>query len=726
MGLKQVQEPHNRRMQRGKRRRIISIRLIVTLATVVLLSGSILGVGMVTERNTRTTLQNELQVRLTMLAGNLSQLSSSALLSDFPELTLHPLVKELESRHPELAFVVVIDHEHRVQGHSDVRSLGSTYELPSDLTPMPGTEDLPNGSKMLENSEILVAVDNVKHPNGETIGQALVGLHRSYIDKMVTRARQKALLITSVLLVVGVVLALVLMSVLLRPLTAIRAGLERIGRGDLDTPLRVRDRTEFGLLAESMNEMAKALKAAQSEMVEKERLAHEMDLAKEIQGSLLPSSKVETDGFTILGANHAAAEVGGDYVDILRLADGRVGLAIADVAGKGLVGCLVMSMLAALLRSMKDAYDSPAQLLVALDRQLRDSLRPGVFVTMFYGILDPRRNRVICASAAHSPLLHYVARERKAHWHYSKAIPLGVVRSGDLFASTLEEQVVDLGAGDLLFQFTDGVNEAWEPTGAEEFGFDRIREVVERHASRGAAAVVKEVRDRLQVWMGGKPRFDDETILVVHREASTAVSDTTPRQTPGVLGGQDLGQLWALRRGAPHLAFAADLEKLGAIKTWLHQCPDLRGLTEMEFGILEYGLYELCANIVEHGYGGDSQKIVDVWWISNVEEVFGDSGADPSGTSFLERVRTGAFLVRDYGTPFNPTERTSTSLDDPATRKRGRGLGLAIIREAMSGVCYAAASRYGNITVMQFNPLKHRKAKEDSNEPRTKERNLIR
>ena len=706
------------------KRRIISIRLIVTAAAGVLISGSVLGVGGVAEHHSRMALEGEIQVRLVMLAGNLSQLSSSALLSAFPELTLHPLVKELESRHPELAFIVVTDHENRVQGHADVRSLGSTYQLPKDLTTVAASGTLGSGAMILGNAEILVAACDVKHPNGESIGQALVGLHRSYIDSRIEEARQKQILITSILLVVGVASAMVLMSVLLRPISAIRAGLERVGRGDLDTPLRLRDRTEFGLLAESMNEMAQALKSAQSQMVEKERLAHEMELAKEIQRSLLPSSTVQCAGFSIVGTNQAAAEVGGDYVDILRLADGRVGLAIADVAGKGLAGCLVMSMLAVLLRSMKDSYGSPADLLVALDHQLRDSLRPGAFVTMFYAILDPSTGRVVYASAAHSPLLHYVATDRKAHWRHSRAVPLGVVRSGDLFRSTLEEQELHLGAGDLLFQFTDGVNEAWEPTGTEEFGFDRIQHLVQHYAAQGTAVLTDAVHRELKSWTGGLPRLDDETLLIVHREAASTPS-TLAAQPPdqhAVLPTGVVDALWALRNTGAHLVFPADLQELSAIRDWLRRCPGLRDLSETHLGLLEYGLYELCANIVEHGYGGNATRKVDVWWIPNVGGLWLEAAPGGAARSAADAVRLGAFLVRDHGRPYNPVTTPTRSLDDPKVRKRGRGLGLHIIHEVMSSVSYSAETRHGNITFMKFNPSMHKqKEEEDRNGARSRE-----
>src|SRR5262249_38128343 len=152
-------------------------------------------------------------------------------------------------------------------------------------------------------------------------------------------------------------------------------------RGDLDHPIRLGGHSELGLLADAVDDMAVALQKAQAEMLERERLSREVELAREIQRSLLPPHPVTAGAFDVRGDQRAAAEVGGDYWDVLPLPDGRVGIAIADVAGKGLGGCLVMSMLSALLRALRRSYTTPAAMLVALDAELSQTLRPGVFVT---------------------------------------------------------------------------------------------------------------------------------------------------------------------------------------------------------------------------------------------------------------------------------------------------------------------------------------------------------
>src|SRR5262249_50265734 len=216
----------------------------------------------------------------------------------------------------------------------------------------------------------------------------------------------------------------------------------------LDSPIHVTDRTELGLLADAINEMSGRLRRAQVDMLERARLSHEVDLARGIQRSLLPARPAEAGPFLIAGDQRAAAEVGGDYYDVLRLSDGRVAVAVADVSGKGLAGCLVMSMLSALLRALRNDHASPSALLCALDERLSETLRPGTFVTMFYGIVDPGRRRLTFASAGHNPLLVYRHASRTVERVEDHGVPLAAVRGGAIRA-TLRDQTMVLGPGDV-------------------------------------------------------------------------------------------------------------------------------------------------------------------------------------------------------------------------------------------------------------------------------------
>jgi HAMP domain-containing protein len=241
--------------------RTISIRWIVTLAAIALLLVSMVGVGLIGERHTRKVLTSEIEARISVMARNLAALGSSALFADYPELTLHPIMRRMQDQHPELALVVVVDHENRIKGHVDARVIGSEFVAPVNLRPRETLVECGPTESMLENTTLLVAEAGITHATGGTLGKAFVAIPKSYIETAVTQARVQQLIVISAILLVGIALAMILMSVLLRPIGVLLDGIKRIGRGDLDNPIDLRDRTEFGLLAKHLNSMVQELKS---------------------------------------------------------------------------------------------------------------------------------------------------------------------------------------------------------------------------------------------------------------------------------------------------------------------------------------------------------------------------------------------------------------------------------------------------------------------------------
>ncbi len=662
---------------------VLSIRWIFTGAAIALTSVSVIGVGGLAERDARKALARELRTRLLLESRNLALTSSRALVSEFPELMLTPILSEVRDERPELAFAVVVDHAGIIRGHADARRIGEEFALPSNLKAEGHAVELGDREMFATSGALLVAATPVRQPGGERIGTALVAMRKAYLDGLIDENRHKQIMLMAALLVTGIVASTVLVSLLLRPIGALREGLERIGRGDLETPVRLTGGTELTRLAETMNEMSTRLRDAQVERAEKERLANDVELAREIQSSLLPSGDLKVDRFLIEGAHQAAAEVGGDFYDIFPLADGRVALAIADVSGKGLAGCLVTSMLAALLRAFRDDVTSPKALLVRLEENLRDSLRPGTFITMFYAILNPRTGSLKFASAGHSPLVVWRAATGSVEWYRTSGIPIGAVRTG-AFAKTLRDRTVRLRAGDLALQYTDGINEAFDVTGEHQFGFDRLEATAVAAAPRGCRAVLDAIRADVRRWSGDHPPHDDETLLVVG-PAQPAAGPREPGAAEAVLA--------RARRQGSHLRLRADLKALEDLRAWMRLCPGLGALCAREVAVAEVGLYEACANIVEHGYGEDSSRGFDLWWIPEATD-----GSKASGI----------FVLADQGRAFRPDGPPNVDLRDPAVRRRGRGLGLEIIHGAMSRVSYHPDTPAGNVTILGFDPAKIR------------------
>lgn len=696
-------------------RKVISIRLIIGAATAALLAMSLIGFAWVAERNSRMTLTSEIESRLLLEARNLATSSVDALLSSYPELTLCPLVKEIQEDRPDLAFVLVLDHENRIQGHLDLEAIGSDFTQQSELRPLNTSHELKEREAILGDSGLLVAAVPAIHANGKFLGTALVGLKKSYVDEVVARPRRSYLMVTVVLLIAGITCATILLSLLLRPVSALRAGLERIGRGDLDTPVELADKTEFGLLAESVNAMAGELQVSQRQLVEKERLGHEMDLAHEMQQSLLPEGSVQFGDYTCAGSYQAATEVGGDFFDVFRLDGDKLGLVMADVSGKGLRGCLVTSMLAVLFRSLRDLHTSPASLLVDLEESLQPYLAPGMFVTIFYGILDSTTDELTHASAAHCPaLVHRAGGETE--WFKTRGVPLGVLKGGAL-KKTLKDQVIQLAAGDLVVLFTDGLNEAWHPERREEFGFDRVASTVAAAAADGHEAVIDHLNESARLWANPEPLGDDLTLLVLQSLPAAARQKPAPAKTlAGVSMISPQEQLHEMLADVDHLTLPADLEQIRQLRPWLESCADFQRFSAKDRIRVESGLFEICANIVEHGYTRDEPHSIDVWWLPMVTVPAGSvsppepPAAAPEAPSTGDEAATtlsperGYFIICDQGTNYDPRTWEPKDLSKSEVRRRGRGLGLHIVLSSTRDIVYSPETPAGNLTMLRFEP----------------------
>ena len=245
------------------RRSIFSIRWIVAGAVAVLTTLVVLGVTGVMERKTRSVLMEEIESRLLIQSRNLAVAGANALLTEYPELLLAPMVKEMRAEQPELALVVVVDRSGTIQGDSDVRRIGTPFAMPTHLTPVVSTVTRKQDELLSENLDMLLVSAPIRDLTGRQLGNALVGVRRSHIDEAVDRVGREQYLVLAAFLIAGVAASILLLSVLLRPIEVLRAGIERVGRGELGARVELRDRTEFGLLADAINDMSTRLEKAQ-------------------------------------------------------------------------------------------------------------------------------------------------------------------------------------------------------------------------------------------------------------------------------------------------------------------------------------------------------------------------------------------------------------------------------------------------------------------------------
>ncbi len=250
------------------------------------------------------------------------------------------------------------------------------------------------------------------------------------------------------------------------------------------------------------------------EAEERERELRERDLrtAAAIQTHLRPREFPDISDVEIEALSHPSLHIGGDYYDVVKVDDRRWGFVIADVSGKGAAAALVMTECRATMRLCAEGEPSPAAALKRVNRHLQPDMRPGMFVALFYGILDLDTKVLRFCRAGHEPpILVRASGEMKLLPGEGLAIGLD---DGPLFDEMLEEHQVQLGAGDVLALYTDGITEVCSPEG-DEFGRDRLAQTLERNIDHPLAEIVRTVDRYTRNFCVHAPRHDDTTLLLV-------------------------------------------------------------------------------------------------------------------------------------------------------------------------------------------------------------------
>jgi serine phosphatase RsbU (regulator of sigma subunit) len=260
-------------------------------------------------------------------------------------------------------------------------------------------------------------------------------------------------------------------------------------------------------------EAYEALKAAQVQLIEKERLERELQVAREIQMSILPQVLPPLPGYEFGGLMVPARAVGGDFYDLIPLDDDRVGIVIGDVSDKGVPSALFMAQIHALIRAEADVDASPPQVLTRANRQLVEIGEPLLFATVLYGILHRATGSFAYARAGHEPPILVAKPDAPKVTAWGAGQPLGL-----LPAPLLDEQSVTIAPGGTLLLYTDGISDGRSPAG-EDFGRDRVLSSAGSLYGAPGQAVCDGLWQRLSAFQRDAPQQDDVTLVAVHRNA---------------------------------------------------------------------------------------------------------------------------------------------------------------------------------------------------------------
>jgi phosphoserine phosphatase RsbU/P len=239
----------------------------------------------------------------------------------------------------------------------------------------------------------------------------------------------------------------------------------------------------------------------------------ELALARDVQQHLLPSRFPAFARAEVEVLSQPSQQLGGDYYDVLTVDERHCGLVIADVSGKGAPAALMMAACRASLRLCAPGELSPAAVLRRVNRALQPDMPPGMYITLFYGILNLDTLSLRFCRAGHEPALLLRAEGGPPGLLADGGLALGLAPD-ELFEGALDEGRVVLAPGDLLALYTDGINEACNASG-EEFGRERLADTLRRHQREPLPEILRRFDRYLRQFCTLAPRHDDRALLVL-------------------------------------------------------------------------------------------------------------------------------------------------------------------------------------------------------------------
>lgn len=500
-------------------KRGIGLKVKVLVGILLLIAAVMGGVTWVVRQRVETTLLDQIVIRGRALARGLAANAGEAVTTgDGVRLGL---LVDLAQRQDEGIYAVSVnDAAGVVLSHSDFRQERKPYERPGTAeVQKQGTGLIARyflgGQEVLDFEEPILLAGAAR--GGDTpVGAAHIIYSLAPITQVVTDTLRLILLVAGAGLLLVSVFILILVNRVTAPIHRLAQAAELVGTGELDIHLTVRRRDELGMLGAAFNHMASNLKRARSELIVKERLQNEMEIAQRIQNMLVPKAAPRLPGYSVGMLYRAAEEVSGDYFDFIDLGRGQWGMTVADVSGKGVPGALVMAQTRALLRSSAGIGLSPAKTLSRTNLLLYRDLPENMFVTLSYLVLDTTKRSVTLSRGGHLAAIIYRAATRTCELEMPTGIAIGI-SDPETFDLMLTERGVRLAPGDFILMYTDGVDEATNLQ-QELFGSQRLIAALNGASQLTAPEIVGAVEQAIQGFVGTAPQNDDITMILLKVE----------------------------------------------------------------------------------------------------------------------------------------------------------------------------------------------------------------
>jgi serine phosphatase RsbU (regulator of sigma subunit) len=468
--------------------------------------------------------KSEIEKSIVFQGRNFALSSEKSLLRSDPEFELYPFVNRILSSSTNITSVIITDSNGYIQGDKELKNISKPLQFDYAHHYTVQSSILGEQETLSQDRDTYVFKTPVKSSD-KHIGYVYLVYSKHELHSLIRRAMIITLVCGVVAFVLGIVLALVLFRRISQPMDVLMEGVNTIAEGDLEARIELSTRNEFSVLADSFNNMASRISAAQEELIMKERMERELEIAHDIQSTLIPSVIHEPPGFNVGTYYKSATEVGGDYLDIIPIDSDNIAFIMADVSGKGVPGLVVMAMLKVIAQDLAKKGISPKEVVRQLNTTISENIQETMFVTLFFAVLNSDTGKLSFSNAGHNPLLVYNQDNQTSLYYKMKGPPLGVYTDEE-FVELIEQYELSIKPGDLVLQYTDGLNESQKEDGVQ-FSLDRMATICNECAGSGARALVERLVEAEVAFRGESAQTDDITLLALSASAAERVEHTT-------------------------------------------------------------------------------------------------------------------------------------------------------------------------------------------------------
>ncbi len=520
-------QPEKARLFMG---RMFTLRVKFSVYTFLIMLVIIAGSYLFIDNRTTRNIHQHLHDTVTSLSKTIADQAGGYILNRRAEVEFDDLARSYLRANPELNRLVLIDTSGSILADTrDIRNLAKKYEPPDDII-----------SEIIGRPQTYSAEQEERHyliqpiiDRGTNYGQVHISYSSRLLSKSIDKARQKVIFLTIIGLAFGIGGIYLLSNYFVSPIVRITERVRKFSSGDIETELPLEGMEEYFEISKALNEMMTRLRRDHENIIEREKIAKEIEVAGQIQKTLLPEKLPDVPGLRLDAYYRAASRISGDLYDVFKIDDNNYCLLVADVSGKGIPASLVMSVLRTVIRIMAVGKTRAHTILDAVNDYIKNDIPAGIFITIFLSVYNAETKKLNFVSAGHNPLIYCSKNEDDIKIINPPGIPLGLPLQGDInFADKLRPMTLEIHDDDTLFIYSDGVTEAMDRTG-KKYGLEKLMSIFEERVAGNSRLGPKDISqlilDDIDRHCGLAAQADDITFITV-----CSGSGPSPEKKPGI------------------------------------------------------------------------------------------------------------------------------------------------------------------------------------------------